>query len=519
MDREQQNTPDTSIENTDTALTENTNPQTAEIPLQSEEPDVEQEPIFSEESSQSEELPEEEHASFTAVHFGKEVDVAETPVQITSPSMPQNHPSKKKRTGSLATKLLIAFVSLFLALVLLLIGLSTTLMAVIVVAGITKQTVAPPYSEETSISIDESPDENPSDKEPSFSAPIPNTETPPPSSYDSNAWYNPDDLTNDALSAYEKVCALCNPSIVAIETDVGSGSGIVWSSNGYIVTNNHVVEGATAISVMLSNGKKYPATLINTNVENDLALLRVNVSGLLPARLGNSDVLRMGQPVVAIGNPLGILSNTATEGILSAITREITVEGQTMNLMQISAPINPGNSGGGCFDINGNLIGVVNAKTSAAGIEGLGFAIPVNTAKTIIGQMIANDKTTLQKGIGVTGCYQITEDNYAEFNNENLIKQLEKLNGGPLYGIYIISDGLVDYVNPKETFMNGDVLQSVNGQDVKLLSDISAIVDKCAVGDELTITVTRLVQSGGFVRPSYSMEEHTFKIRVIEMYK
>jgi serine protease Do len=307
---------------------------------------------------------------------------------------------------------------------------------------------------------------------------------------------------------------------VAIATDVGSGSGVVWSADGYIVTNHHVIDGARSVKVMLANNEEYPATIIGSNAENDLALLRINVTGLLPAQLGNSDALRMGQPVVAIGNPLGTLSNTATEGIVSATSREITVEGQTMTLMQISAPINPGNSGGGCFDINGRLIGIVNAKTSAAGIEGLGFAIPVNTAKTVIGAMLSKDNTTLQKGVGVTGCYEITEENYADFADIELLKQIERLQGEPLYGIYIISDDMVDYVDPNgNVFENGDVLHKINGKEVKTLADVAKIVNDCSVGQELAITVLRLMQSGNVLRPTYSLVEYSFQIRVIQMYK
>ncbi len=435
----------------------------------------------------------------------------------------QNNNNNKKK-GNSVPKILIALIAGILALVILLVGafsaLGIALVSLWKSLPPTQQTPEGDPSTSFEGALSEEEDLSPSDDTSNvITVPSENEETPPPQSYSPDSWYNPDDMTNDQLSAYEKVCSLCNPSIVAISTDVGSGSGVIWSQDGYIVTNHHVIDGAGSISVMLSNGEKYPASRIGTNAENDLALIRINVTGLLPVRMGDSDKLRMGQPVIAIGNALGILSNTATEGILSAITREITIEGQTMNLMQISAPINPGNSGGGCFDINGNLIGVVNAKTSAAGIEGLGFAIPVNTAKTIIGDMIQNDQTSLQKGLGITSCYEITAENYDSFKNETYIKQVERLNGGPLYGIYVVSDGMVDYVDAQNTFENGDILKSLNGVEITTLSQIPDLINKLDVGEEIEVTVIRLIQSGSFMNYKYALEEFTFKVRVIQMYK
>jgi serine protease Do len=423
--------------------------------------------------------------------------------------------AKKKKTGSTANKVTIAVISVFLAVLIALTTLTSALALLVTGGAAITLSVLPILFEQIvppDIDILPEPENSKNNSQ--------ENEPPAPDHYGNGYWYNPDDLTNDDLTAYEKVCARCNPSVVAIATDVGSGSGVVWSADGYIVTNHHVIDGARSVKVMLANNEEYPATIIGSNAENDLALLRINVTGLLPAQLGNSDALRMGQPVVAIGNPLGTLSNTATEGIVSATSREITVEGQTMTLMQISAPINPGNSGGGCFDINGKLIGIVNAKTSAAGIEGLGFAIPVNTAKTVIGAMLSKDNTTLQKGVGVTGCYEITKENYADFADIELLKQIEHLQGGPLYGIYIISDDMVDYVDPNgNVFENGDVLHKINGKEVKTLADVAKIVNDCSVGQELAITVLRLMQSGNVLRPTYSLVEYSFQIRVIQMYK
>ena len=286
------------------------------------------------------------------------------------------------------------------------------------------------------------------------------------------------------------------------------------------MTNNHVIENAYSVKVMLSNGSSYPATVIAADEENDLALIRINVTGLLPATVGTSSDLQVGETVLAIGNALGTLANTVTSGILSAPAREITVEGLDMNLMQISAAINPGNSGGGCFDINGRLIGIVNAKSSAIGIEGLAFAIPIDTVKAVVADMLKSDTSTLRKSFGITACYEVDESNYASYRrSSSLIQKLEELNGEPLYGIYIEADGLVDYVDDTNTFENGDVILTVNGKEVKRIADNNAILDEMNSGDILDVVVARLTAVTSGRRISYSIEKVTVQIRVVEMYR
>lgn len=171
-----------------------------------------------------------------------------------------------------------------------------------------------------------------------------------------------------------------------------SGSGVILDANGYIITNHHVIESATDISVRLHNGADYEtcdAVLIASDADNDIAVIKVEKEGLSFATFGDSSALKAGQPVVVIGNPLGTLGGTVTDGILSALGREITIDGTTMTLLQTNAAINQGNSGGGMFDLDGRLIGIVNAKSSGTGIEGLGFAIPANTAKEVYERLLA----------------------------------------------------------------------------------------------------------------------------------
>jgi len=190
-----------------------------------------------------------------------------------------------------------------------------------------------------------------------------------------------------------QVAQKCKGSVVEIKTETmvrdrffgnyvskGAGSGVIISDKGYIITNYHVVDDATSIYVTLEDGDEYEAEYIGGDSRNDIAILKIEGKNFVVAKLGNSDKLIEGEDVIAIGNPLGELGGTVTEGIISSTSREITIDGVKMDLLQTSAAINPGNSGGGLFNMNGELIGVVNAKSSGSEIEGLGFAIPVNTA-------------------------------------------------------------------------------------------------------------------------------------------
>ena len=203
--------------------------------------------------------------------------------------------------------------------------------------------------------------------------------------------------TNKGSLSVAEVAAKAADSVVEINTETVSssfyggqrvsqsaGSGVILSADGYIVTNNHVVAGADSITVRTRDGKSYAANLVGTDPDTDLAVLKIEASGLTPAVLGSSDDLVVGETAVAIGNPLGELGGTVTSGIISALSREVTIDNQTMTLLQTNAAINPGNSGGGLFNSNGELVGVVNAKYAKEGVEGLGFAIPINTAKPVI---------------------------------------------------------------------------------------------------------------------------------------
>ena len=182
----------------------------------------------------------------------------------------------------------------------------------------------------------------------------------------------------------------------------GSGSGVVLTEDGYIATCAHVVDGAKSIKVTLNDDTQYDAVIVGSDAKNDIAIIKIDATGLVPAVVGDSETLTVGSEVIAIGNPLGELRGTATAGIISAVNRTIEVEGQTMTLVQTDAAISPGNSGGGLFDASGKLIGIVNAKVSDSRAEGLGFAIPVNSVLDEISDLLNYGYVTGRAYLGVS---------------------------------------------------------------------------------------------------------------------
>ena len=257
----------------------------------------------------------------------------------------------------------------------------------------------------------------------------------------------------------------------------GAGSGVIIHEDGIIVTNNHVIEDCDNIYVRLTNGDTYEARVRGTNEEGDIAIIKITPQQDKPltvARLGYSKALALGEEVIAIGNPLGELGGTVTNGIISALEREVSIEGVNMTLLQTNAAINSGNSGGGLFNMAGELIGVVNAKYSASGVEGLGFAIPIDSAY---------------------------EDSFKDLMNYGYIRGIPTLGvtlvdatGGsfmsPVYGAYVYS------VGTQTGFQEGDYIYSIDGTVVYSITTsavdaIRSIVRAHAVGDKLTVVVKR----------------------------
>ena len=251
----------------------------------------------------------------------------------------------------------------------------------------------------------------------------------------------------------------------------GAGSGVVLTTDGFIVTNNHVIAGARSVTVRLSDGTAHEASLVGADEKTDLAVLKINKTGLQPAVMGNSASLVVGETAVAIGNPLGELGGTVTQGIISALDREITVNGESMSLLQTSTAINAGNSGGGLFNLNGELVGIVNAKSAGSEIEGLGFAIPVDTAKKVVEQLIEYGYVTGRIDTGLT-LVDIQDAHTA------MSYRVNKL------GLYIAK-------STHSAFQSGDIILAVNGENVANQADFDALTVGAAVGDTLQITVLR----------------------------
>lgn len=299
-----------------------------------------------------------------------------------------------------------------------------------------------------------------------------------------------DDSSQAAYSVVDVANSVAN-SVVEITTEIvstnnfmgqyisqGAGSGVIFTTDGYIVTNHHVIDGANKITVTLKDGTSYDATIKGDDPKSDLALLKIDASGLTPAVLvADSDKLQVGQTAIAIGNPLGQLGGTVSSGIVSALDREIEIDGETMTLLQTDTAINPGNSGGGLFDDSGNLIGIVNAKSSGSDIEGLGFAIPANTVKTVISDLMNYGYVKGRVGLGISVVYV---GNY----------QTMWMYGVSEPGLYISK---VDSGSDAEKagLKSGDIIVSFNNAEIESDADLSAALKKCSVGDTINMVIRR----------------------------
>ena len=310
--------------------------------------------------------------------------------------------------------------------------------------------------------------------------------------------------TADALSVTE-IASKVGPSVVEVTTEAvttnaffgqyvqsGAGSGVIITEDGHIIPNNHVVSGASQVTVRTSDGTEYPATVVGADSKTDIAVLKIEATGLTPAVVGDSDSLQVGEFTLAVGNPLGELGGTVTDGIISALDREVTVENQTMNLLQTNAAVSPGNSGGGLFNERGELIGIVNAKSSGQNAEGLGFAIPVNTAIQVAEELINNGYVTGRPAMGVT----VLSINDAQTAFQYGVNQA---------GVYVQSvneGGAAD----KAGLQPGDRFVSIDGTAVNSTSDITGIIGEHAVGDTIEVQVVRGTQ---IVTANVTLEEST----------
>ena len=303
------------------------------------------------------------------------------------------------------------------------------------------------------------------------------------------------DYSNTSISVAEKVL----PSVVGITvtyqvnsvfggsgTTEAAGSGIIISDDGYILTNNHVISSdtstssfyaiteATSIKVNLYNSDEtFDATVIGTDSYTDLAVLKIDKTGLTPATLGDSNNVKVGEFVMAIGNPLG-MDYSVTTGVVSAVNREVESEGTTYYAIQTDAAINSGNSGGALVNANGEVIGVNTLKLSGTGIEGIGFAIPISSTTSVVNQLIEY-QTVKRPYIGILGSsvdnqtaqrYNLPEGIYVESVEENSPAQ-------------------------KAGIVQSDIITKINGQEVKSVNELNQIKNTCNIGDTVTLTVYR----------------------------
>ena len=289
-----------------------------------------------------------------------------------------------------------------------------------------------------------------------------------------------------------EAAAKAAPSTVEIQTEItqqsygmfggtyttnAAGSGVIISKDGYIVTNNHVIDGAQKITVKTSDGTEYDAKLIGTDAKSDIAVLKVDANNLTPATLGDSSKISVGDTAIAIGNPLGTLGGTVTDGIISATSRELVVNNESMKLIQTNATINSGNSGGGLFDGNGNLIGIVQSKdsgtsSSGATIEGIGFAIPVNDAMEVAEQLIKNGKVTDRATLGV------------------YLQTLTTQQGNYTPGVYVTN--VIDGSGAQAAGLKAyDKIVGADDKEVSSYPDLSAILKTKKPGDTVDLTIDR----------------------------
>lgn len=296
--------------------------------------------------------------------------------------------------------------------------------------------------------------------------------------------------TNDGLSG-EEIYAKVSPSVVSIQAvnltsgEGGTGSGVIMSADGYIITNNHVVVDENTgvqqdkITVYMSDGTSFPAEVIGLDEQTDLAVLKIDPAGttLTPAEFGDSNSLLVGEEVYAIGSPGGLdLANTITGGHISALNRDITIDDRVMSLIQTDAAINPGNSGGALINKYGQVIGITSAKLGISYYEGLGFAIPMDTVKPIVDELIQNGYIAGRPQIGISG--------------QNVSEQQSAAYGIP-QGVRVINVDSRSNAAAAGVQAN-DIITGINGTEVTDMDGVNAVKDKLSAGDKITLTLYRM---------------------------
>lgn len=281
------------------------------------------------------------------------------------------------------------------------------------------------------------------------------------------------------------------PSVVGVKTfgtaytywgqripnqELGSGSGIIYSEDGYIITNYHVIENATSVMITLSDGTEYDARIIGSDASSDLAVLKVEAENLPEAELGDSSALQIGELVVAIGNPLGY-ENTVTDGIVSGLNRQLTDYIDSATLIQTNATINSGNSGGALVNSKGKVVGINSAKLVASNAEGMGFALSINEVRPIVEEIISKGHVSRPYlGVSINSQYQVDAETAERYEIPMGIQIAEVAVHGPA---------------ERAGLQAGDIIYKVNDTLIQNFDDLSDIIDESKVGDKLRILANR----------------------------
>ena len=300
-------------------------------------------------------------------------------------------------------------------------------------------------------------------------------------------------VTGQALMSPAEVYASTVNSIVsincsAVSTNIfgqrvesaSSGSGFVITQDGYIVTNHHVISGASSVTVTMYDGTEYPATVVGSDSDYDVAVLKIDATGLQPVTLGSSEDVNVGDTVLAIGNPLGELTFSMSQGIVSCCDRAINVDGTPFNMIQVDASINPGNSGGPLMNLYGEVVGIVSAKYSSYSdttVEGLGFAIPIGDVQAIITDIMENGQITNKPSFGITAG-TMTQQMAAQY-------QIDQTTGAFVYSVNKGGAG------EKAGLKMGDVITKVDSTDITSMEDLTAAKKGHKAGDTVTVTYYR----------------------------
>ena len=257
----------------------------------------------------------------------------------------------------------------------------------------------------------------------------------------------------------------------------GAGSGVIFRKDGYIVTNNHVISGAKEIIVSLSDGRSLSGKLVGADELTDLAVVKVDADDLPTAEFGDSDDIMVGEPAIAIGNPMGLeFQGSVTSGVISALNRSLEIDDRVLKVLQTDAAINPGNSGGALVNADGKVIGINSAKIARSDIEGMGFAIPINTVKDIVNELMTSGKVT-RPYLGVGIFDKETAGRYGYILNVDKGVYIESVTvNGPAY---------------KAGLRRGDIILSIGDKETNKVSDVRNTILDSKVGDSVKVKYER----------------------------